>query len=221
MSHSFPEPSKSRDIPPLFLFVPAGILLNLGGVFLNETFSLPLFLDSTGTILAAVVLGPWLGAAVGFFSNLVIGLAITPIAIPFGIVNAAIGLIAGAMARRWGFRDLRVPGALVLALAALCPVLATPIAVYLFGGVTGGALDRYWAVLVQSGHQVFSSAFLVRLPATFADKLIGVAFAWVFVRCLPPRWRGLAEPPPRTAGSDSGPNSEPNSGPDSEPDSAP
>lgn len=74
--------AKTADPAPLFLYIPLGILLNTGGVFLNDALNLPLFLDSTGTLLAAVVLGPWLGAATGFVSNLIIGLMVTPISIP-------------------------------------------------------------------------------------------------------------------------------------------
>ncbi|MFP4031492.1 MAG: ECF transporter S component [Desulfococcaceae bacterium] len=193
-----PNSTDSEPVP-LFLFIPLGLLLNIGGVFLNSLLSLPLFLDGAGTILAAVVLGPWLGAATGFLSNLIIGLIETPISIPFGIVNAAIGLIAGFLGRRWGFRDVRVVIALVLILTAVCPILATPIVVYLFGGVSGSAIDKYWAVLMQSGHQVFSSAFLVRLPANLVDKIISAGLVWGVLLSLPPRWRGLSDPREREA----------------------
>lgn len=191
--------STPKEPAPLFLFIPIGILINVGGVFLNNLLNSPIFLDSAGTILVAVILGPWLGAAAGFLSNLIIGLVETPISIPFGIVNAAIGVIAGFLSRRWGFRDLRVVIALILILTVVCPILATPIVVYLFGGVSGSAIDKYWAVLMQSGHQVFSSAFLVRLPANLADKIISAGLVWAVILCLPPRWRGLADPRGRTA----------------------
>jgi energy-coupling factor transport system substrate-specific component len=191
----------SEEPAPLFLFLPIGILVNVGGVFLNNLLDSPIFLDSAGTIFVAVVLGPWLGAAAGFLSNLIIGLVETPISIPFGIVNAAIGIIAGFLSRRWGFRDVRVVIALILILTVVCPILATPIVVYLFGGVSGSAIDKYWAILMQSGHQVFSSAFLVRLPANLVDKIISAGLVWVVLLCLPPRWRGLSEPKKRQATS--------------------
>jgi energy-coupling factor transport system substrate-specific component len=204
--------STACEPAPLFLFIPLGLLLNIGGVFLNSLLNLPLFLDSVGTILAGVILGPWLGAATGFLSNLIIGLVETPISIPFGIVNAAIGLIAGVLSRRWGFRDVRTALALALILTAVCPILATPIVVYLFGGVSGSAIDKYWAVLVQSGHQVFSSAFLVRLPANLADKIVSVGLVWALIRLFPPRWRGQASPgfrkAPPAPGAEPRPNPE-------------
>lgn len=72
-------------------------------------------------------------------------------------------------------------------------MLATPIVVYLFGGVSGSDIDKYWAILVQSGHEVFSSAFLIRLPANFGDKLVSCGVVWLALRWVPPRWRGFAE----------------------------
>lgn len=209
-----PPHSTAYEPAPLFLFIPLGLLLNIGGVFLNSLLNLPIFLDSAGTILAGVILGPWLGAATGFLSNLIIGLIETPISIPFGIVNAAIGLIAGILSRRHGFRDVRAALALVLILTAVCPILATPIVVYLFGGVSGSAIDKHWAVLVQSGHQVFSSAFLVRLPANLADKIVSVGIVWGLIRLLPSRWRGQADPGFRkTPPTDSKPSLDPEVGP--------
>ncbi len=175
--------------------VPVGIVLNIFGVLINEMFNLPLFLDSIGTILTAVILGPWIGAATGFVSNLIVGIFGTPISIPFGLVNAAIGIVAGYLARRRGYEDLLTPLLLTLILTFLCPALATPLVVYLFGGVSGSGIDLYWVLMMESGHRIFSSAFLVRLPANLADKLISTYLVLGIIRFLPRRWKGIAARP--------------------------
>ena len=59
-----------------------------------------LFLDTIGTILGAVVLGPLWGALIGGCSNLVLGVISDPTNIPFAIVNIATGLIVGFMAKK-------------------------------------------------------------------------------------------------------------------------
>ncbi len=177
---------------PTLLFIPIGIILNLSGAFINSSLKLPLFLDSIGTILAAVTLGPWPGAATGFLSNLIIGIVHTPVSIPFGIVNALIGFTAGYLSRKRGFEDSLTPLITALILALACPVTATPIAVYLFGGVTGGDIDTYVAVLMESGNQIFSSAFLVRIFSNLADKLLSVYMVMFLIRLLPPVWKGNA-----------------------------
>lgn len=177
---------------PPFLFIPIGILLNLLGAFANSALKLPLFLDSIGTFLAAVTLGPWIGAAVGFLSNLIIGVVHTPVAIPFGIVNGFIGLVSGYLAKKRGFEDFVTPLTAALILGLLCPVIATPIAVYLFGGVTGGRIDTYVSILMESGNRIFSSAFLIRIAANLADKLISAFAVMIVIRQLPGKWKGMA-----------------------------
>lgn len=62
-----------------------------------------LFLDTIGTILGAVVLGPLWGALIGGCSNLVLGVISDPTNIPFAIVNIATGLIVGFMAKKGNF----------------------------------------------------------------------------------------------------------------------
>jgi len=183
---------KNRMNRPPFLFIPIGILLNLLGAIVNSGMKLPLFLDSIGTFLGAVTLGPWIGAAVGFLSNLIMGLVHTPVAIPFGIVNVTIGLVAGYLAKTRGFEDYLTPLIAALILGILCPVIATPIAVYLFGGVTGGNIDTYVSVLMESGHKIFSSAFLIRIGANLADKFISAFAVMIVIRQLPEKWKGMA-----------------------------
>ena len=170
-----------------------GIIVNIGGHLINDALSSPLFLDSIGTIMVAAILGPWAGAGAGFLSNLLVGLVSNPVIIPFALVNMLIGLVVGFIARKRGFKDFLSPLYAGLALTVLCPLLGTPIAVYLFGGLTGGALDRLYFSILQSGKDVLSSAFLVRIPNNFADKMISVYMVLGLIYLLPSSWRGLAE----------------------------
>ncbi|MDM8548828.1 ECF transporter S component [Desulfobacterales bacterium HSG2] len=177
---------------PIIIFMPIGIAVNIIGLVINTELNLPLFLDSIGTMLAAATMGPWAGALIGFLSNLIVGLFKTPINIPFGIVNAIIGIVVGYLSRKRGFEDLVTPLLASLILAVICPVIAAPIAVYLFGGVTGGNIDTFYAVLLESGYKIFSSAFLVRIPANLADKLISAYLVMAVIRLLPQDWKGIA-----------------------------
>lgn len=176
----------------VLLFIPLGILINLAGTCINTALSLPLFLDSIGTILVAAILGPWLGAFTGFTAMLIIGIIENPVALPFGLVNAVIGLITGYISLRRGFSTPKTALICVIALSAVCPLLGTVIAVYLFGGVTGGDIDALLMLLLQSGHSIFSGAFLVRLAATLADKLISVFLVLLTVRLMPLSLSGYA-----------------------------
>ena len=180
----------SKQISILFV---AGIIVNIGGHLINNALRLPLFLDSIGTIMVAAILGPWVGASVGFFSNFIVGLLTNPVLIPFALVNVLIGLVVGFLARKRGFKDFLTPFYAGVILMVLCPLIAAPIAVYLFGGVTGGGLDRLYYTFLQSGKDVISSAFLARIPITFADKILSAYLILGLIYILPENWRGLAE----------------------------
>lgn len=170
--------------------IPVGIGINIIGGLLAQTLKLPIFLDSIGTILSAVMLGPWLGALTGLLSNVIQGLFTDPINIPFGIVNAVIGLVVGYLALKRGFEDYVTPLLAGLILAILAPIIGTPIAVYLFGGVTGGGVDLLYALLLNSGNEIFTSAFLARVPANLVDKLISAYLIMVIIRKLPENMKG-------------------------------
>lgn len=176
----------------LVTLIPVGIGVNIVGGLLAQTLKLPIFLDSIGTMLTAVILGPWIGALTGFLSNLLQGLFTDPVNIPFGIVNAVIGLVVGFLALRRGFEDYVTPLIAGLILSVLAPIIGTPIAVYLFGGVTGGGVDLIYAVLLKAGNEIFASAFLARVPANLVDKLISAYLIMAIVRKLPGTMKGYA-----------------------------
>jgi len=170
--------------------ISAGIVINIIGGLLAQALKLPIFLDSIGTMLAAVILGPWLGALTGLLSNVLQGVFTDPVNIPFGLVNAVIGLVVGFLAMKRGFQDYITPLIAGLVLAVLCPLVGTPIAVYLFGGVTGGGIDVVYAVILKASGKIFSSAFLARIPANLADKLLSAYLIMVIIKKLPDSMKG-------------------------------
>lgn len=166
--------------------------MNLYGSWFAAQRELPLFLDSIGTILTAVTLGPWFGAFTGFLAKVIAGLSENPSAIPFGIANGAVGVAAGFLYMIRGFKDYRSPLFAAMILAVISLVLSTTISAFLYGGYTGGSLDFYHALLIREGFPSLFSAFLIRIPAETADKLISTYLVWIMVRLMPRRFLGKA-----------------------------
>jgi energy-coupling factor transport system substrate-specific component len=159
-------------------------------------------LDSNGTILAAVVLGPWLGGFTGLATNLILGLIFNPTFIPFAVVNTFIGLAAGWISRRWGYERFWLPLSSGVFLGLTCAVLATPIAVYLFGGLTGAeGVDKMVQAFYQSGQEILSSTFFARILTNMADKTVGAFLVWGIVLLIPTAWRGYAHGPGAALGT--------------------
>ena len=56
-----------------WVLIPIGVGINFVVGTLVNVLQLPLFLDTIGTILVALLAGPWVGAMTGLVTNLVLG----------------------------------------------------------------------------------------------------------------------------------------------------
>lgn len=167
-----------------------GIAINMAGGQLATVLKLPLFLDAIGSILVALLAGPWVALLTGVLTNLLWGLLTGPIAAAFAPVAGVIGLVAGLCARRGGFRSWpRVVLSGVLITLALT-LVAAPIRAYLFGGATGSGADFLVAYLTTVGEGLLESVALTVVGANLADKILSAWLAWLLVRRLPKRTLG-------------------------------
>lgn len=183
----------NRLLPSVFF---SGILLNLSGYFIADFikgyYKFPLFLDSTGTILCGVILGPIAGGIAGIATNFILGVIHNPVNIPFGIVNMLIGITAGLIAKRYGFMSLK---SLLIAIIFIVPISALSgaiIAFYLFGGVTGAKIDLNVISIMDAGYKIFTGSFLVRIPVNLMDKSLSALIVFIIIRFLSPYNRGNA-----------------------------
>lgn len=143
-----------------------------------------IFLDTIGTIFAAALLGPWYGAAVGLLTNVTVGFMTNPKDIPFALVNIAIGLIVGYISKKRKF-DLKTAIITGLVLSVAAPLIGTPIAVWIYGGLTGGGTDFIFVWLKQSGASIFTSAFIPRITGNLIDKIASCVLVSVLLTRLP------------------------------------
>jgi energy-coupling factor transport system substrate-specific component len=158
----------------LFYVFIAGIILNVSGYYLGKYFTIQtgffLFLDSTGTLFAAILLGPLTGAATGLTSNLILGVTDNLVNIPFAAVNVITGITAGIISANYGFRNIKSLLICILAVTVLNAFFGAIISFYVFGGISGGRLDLNMVKFMDAG--IFISSFLVRIPVNLIDKSI-------------------------------------------------
>lgn len=183
--------------PAAPLFSTRTLILVAGCVALNmalgktaSILKLPVFLDSIGTMLAAVLCGPVVGLLTGLVTNLLWGLISSPTAAAFAPVAAAIGLVAGLLARAGLFRQpwwAAVAGAIV---AVALAFVAVPIRIYLFGGVTGSGADFLTAYLLSVGQSLFGSVAVTVIASNMIDKILTALIVWGVVKGLPQRLTG-------------------------------
>lgn len=184
-----PSKQPGKDFSTITIALMAvSIVLNIVLGQVVSLLKLPIFLDSIGTVLVALLAGPWAAGLTGLLTNLIWGLISDPVAAAFAPVAAVIGIAAGLCARSGLFRkwwQVLISGGLItLALS----VVAIPIRVYLFGGITGSGADFVVAYLLATGQSLFSSVIITVIGNNLVDKVATALLAWAIVKGLPRRF---------------------------------
>lgn len=164
-----------------------GIALNMALGQLVSLLKLPVFLDSLGTMLVAVLCGPWIGGLTGLVTNLLWGLIQGPTVAFFAPVAAVIGIVAGLLARAGLFRTPIGAAASGAIIAVTLAFIAVPIRIYLFGGVNGSGADFLIAYLTKVGQDLVGSVIVTVITANLADKIVTALLVWGIIRGLPQR----------------------------------
>ncbi|GAB4496380.1 MAG: hypothetical protein OHK003_01270 [Anaerolineales bacterium] len=184
------EKIKNNFNTQAWVLIPIAIAINIAMGQIVLVLKLPVYLDSIGTVMVAVLCGPWAGALTGALSNVIWGIAIDPGAFPWWPVAAMIGYMAGRMAQ-WGFFKswwkVVVTGFVVALTAA---IVSTPIGVYLFGGITASGSSFITAYLLQTGQGIWESVFSTNFLVEPVDKITTAMIAFAIILGLPKRTIG-------------------------------
>ncbi len=163
-----------------------GIALNVVLGTVVSWMKIPLlFLDTIGTVLISVLFGPWWGVLTGGLTNVVLGATTGPSAIFFGLVNIAIALVVGFIARRFDFTKWYVALLTGILVSIIAPLIGTPIAVAVYGGLNGSGMDFVVLWLRASGESVFASTFISRITGNLIDKIITCMLVMFLIGRLP------------------------------------
>lgn len=171
-----------------WVLIPVAIAINIVVGQIVLALRLPVYLDSIGTVLVAALAGPWAGALTGTLSNIIWGIALDPNALPWWPVALFIGLVSGLMANAGFFKNwwkVVVTGFVVALTAA---IVSTPIAVYLYGGITASGSSFITAYLMQTGQDVVKAVFSTNFLVEPVDKITTAMLAFAIVQGLSKRF---------------------------------
>lgn len=194
---------------PSIVLAAACISLNIAAGTLIYLLKIPLYLDSAGIMLAAILI-PGSRAKASFFAGIVavisfilFGILVSPFQ-PWFIGTGVAGGLYGALVVRGHVTDLIDGSAKMSRFIAklllfgvgwgiVAAAVSAPVVVGLFGGVTGAGTTLIFAALVKMGHQMLSAALLTGLSAEPVDKTLSLLLAIMSARFTPPAFRALLE----------------------------
>lgn len=171
-----------------WVLIPIGVGLNAAGSFIANALKLPLFIDNVGTVLLAILVGPWAAALTGAIGSIVGTLLGRPTKIAFIMTPVTIGLVAGFLARRGFFQNWKRVIAAGIPIAFISVILSTPVVIYLFGGVTESGTSLITSIFVASGFPLAISALISQLMVDIVDKTITVYAAYLVAKSVPIRY---------------------------------
>ncbi|MBN1266146.1 MAG: ECF transporter S component [Anaerolineales bacterium] len=170
------------------VLIPVVIAINIVLGEIALLLKLPVYLDGTGTIFLAVICGPWAGALTGILTNIIWGLAIDPNAFPWFPVAAFIGLVAGIMANKGLFKKWWQVVITGFVIAIFTTIVSTPIAVYLYGGITASGTSFITAMLLQSGQDLVTAVLSTNFLTDPLDKITSALMAFAVLKALSARY---------------------------------
>lgn len=169
------------------LIIPVGVAINFVGGQMASILKLPMYLDTIGTIFAAMLCGPWVGAVTGALTNVVTGIA-NPVNFAFIPVNIIAGFITGWFSRKGWFTSGIVKWIVAMICMALASIISSaPIVVLVFGGVTGGGTSIITAAAMAAGTNIWKAVLGTEGIFTVLDRVISFVISMLVIKVIPPR----------------------------------
>ena len=176
-------------------FFTAGcVLLNAAGRELCSRLSLPLWMDSFGTVLCAYLTGPICGAMVGVTGNILRTLS-DPISWAYGLTSIALAAVVGRGLKHNSLDSLL--GAMTVALQAtlLSVLVSVPLNLLLNNGMTGNYFgDAVFQFLTVRRLPKVLSCCIGQFYVDFLDKMLTVFALFLVLRILKLRGKSLHLP---------------------------
>ncbi|MGV3401175.1 ECF transporter S component [Streptococcus agalactiae] len=166
----------------LISFISIAIAINLIGANLALFLRLPIYLDTIGTLLIAVILGPWYAASTAFLSALINWMTIDIFSLYYSPVAIVVAIITGILIKRnckpssllWKSLIISLPGT----------IIASVITVILFKGITSSGSSIIAQFLHGIGLDMTSSLILVQVGTDYIDRLISLILVFSTITLL-------------------------------------
>ncbi|HET8650522.1 MAG TPA: hypothetical protein VFL95_10805 [Gemmatimonadales bacterium] len=170
--------------------MPLAVAINVAMSFLVNQLGLPVYLDTVGTVLTAVLVGPLAGAVVGALSQALIALQVGTFMLAFIPIQVLIALLAGLAAWRAGFAS---PGRAIgwgLLVGALAGGSSSVISYWVFAGVTATGVTAITTLLRGLGLTQVQSIVFSSIGTDLLDKTLVFLLVALVLSRFPQRLLG-------------------------------
>ena len=160
------------------------IVLNVIGGHIALLFHLPIYLDSIGTIMIAMLYGPVYGMIPPLLYGLVMGFSIDIYSLYYMPVGMILGLTTGLAARNFSLKGWRIiPGALMITIPGT--IVSSIITAVLFGGITSSGSTIIVQLLNKAGLGLTASVFVVQIITDYLDRILSLVLVAFLLRMIP------------------------------------
>ena len=160
------------------------IVLNVVGGQIALLLHLPIYLDSMGTILIAILYGPLYGILPPLLYGLVMGFTMDIFSLYYMPVGVILGLVTGIAAKFFSLKGWKIiPGALLITIPGT--IVSAIITAVLFGGITSSGSTVIVQVLNKLGLGLTASVFIVQILTDYLDRLLSLFLMNWLLRVVP------------------------------------
>lgn len=176
--------------PRTLALIPVAVALNLATGLVVAELSLPVYLDTIGTVLAAALAGPAAGVATGLVSQVLTSMFGGYMWLAFAPIQALIALLAALAAARGGFHSPAVAVGWGAFVGLVAGSASSVISYFAFGGVTAGGVTAVTTILRSVGFSLPQSVVLASIGTDLFDKAIVFFVVALVLAALPRRILG-------------------------------
>jgi energy-coupling factor transport system substrate-specific component len=164
--------------------VALAIVLNVIGGQIALMLHLPIYLDSIGTIMIAMLYGPVYGMLPPLLYGLVMGFTLDIYSLYFMPVGLMLGLVTGLVSRYFSLKKWRmIPGAMLITIPGT--IVSAVITAVLFGGITSSGSTVIVQVLNKAGLGLTASVFIVQILTDYLDRLLSLVIVSYLLHVIP------------------------------------
>jgi energy-coupling factor transport system substrate-specific component len=174
----------TRLKPAKIVLIPTLVGLNLVMGWIVVATKLPIFLDSIGITVAAILAGPWVAIIVAAATCLLGTVMFSPVLWAFTGTASLIGVLSYLFATRGFYRRwyLAILAGFLIGIAAAA--VSAPVAAYVFGGATATGIDAITLAFHSAGKSILEATFLSGFTSEQLDKPLASFIAYVLVHRL-------------------------------------